>query len=176
MTSLLALLSLFWLADPSLVKGVPPPPGGTFETEITKVASDHAKVEMQGILAELERMSQPAETKAEIKRKLAGLKIVVYTTPKSWDETVAFYEGAPMKVTFLKGQRDILADLRDYARSAGIAVDPAVEKAWTGKSGLTARWTKDDETLQIVVEDHLIDPRDGKVTPKTVVLVTSLGS
>ena len=176
MTSLLTFLALFWLADPSPVKGVPPPPGGTFETEITKVVSDRAKVEMQGILAELERMSQPAETKAEIKRRLAGLKVAVYTTPKSWDETVAFYEGPAMKVVFLKGERDILADLRDYARSAGIAVDPAVEKAWTGKSGRTARWTKDDETLQIVVEDHLIDPRDGKVTPKTVVLVTKLGS
>ena len=158
------------------MKGVPPPPGGTFETEITKVVSDRAKVEMQGILAELERMSQPAETKAEIKRRLAGLKVAVYTTPKSWDDTVAFYEGPAMKVVFLKGQRDILADLQDYARSAGLSVDPAVEKAWTGKSGLTARWTKDDETLQIVVEDHLIDPRDGKVTPKTVVLVTKLGS
>lgn len=176
MTSLLTFLALFWLADPSPVKGVPPPPGGVFETEITKVVSDHAKVEMQGLLAELERMSQPAETKAEIKRRLAGLKVAVYTTPRSWDETVAFYEGPAMKVVFLKGSRDILADLQDYARSAGIAVDPAVEKAWTGKSGLTARWTRDDETLQIVVEDHLIDPRDGKVTPKTVVLVTKLGS
>ena len=39
---------------------------------------------MQGLLAELERMSQPAETKAEIKRRLAGLKVAVYTTPKSW--------------------------------------------------------------------------------------------
>ena len=176
MTSLLALLSLFWLADPTPVKGVPPPPGGVFETEITKVVSDHAKVEMQGLLAELERMSQPAETKAEIKRRLAGLKVAVYTTPRSWDETVAFYEGPAMKVVFLKGSRDILADLQDYARSAGLAVDPAVEKAWTGKTGLTARWTRDDETLQIVVEDHLIDPRDGKVTPRTVVLVTKLGS
>ncbi|MBK9090283.1 MAG: hypothetical protein IPL90_15035 [Holophagales bacterium] len=176
MTSLLTFLALFWLAEPSPVKGVPPPPGGTFETEITKVVSDRASIEMQGLLAELERMSQPAETKAEIKRRLAGLKVAVYTSPKSWDETVAFYEGPAMKVVFLKGERDILADLQDYARSAGIAVDPAVEKAWTGKSGRTARWTKDDETLQIVVEDHLIDPRDGKVTPKTVVLVTKLGS
>lgn len=176
MTSLLTFLALFWLADPSPIKGVPPPPGGVFETEITKVVSDHAKVEMQGLLAELERMSQPAETKAEIRRRLAGLKVAVYTTPKSWDETVAFYEGPAMKVIFLKGQRDILADLRDYARSAGIAVDPGAETAWTGKSALTARWTKDDETLQIVVEDHLIDPRDGKVTSKTVVLVTKLGS
>ena len=176
MTSLLTLLALFWLADPSMVKGVPPPPGGTFEAEITKVASDQGKVEMQGLLAELERMSQPAEKKAELKRRLAGFKVAVYTTPKSFDETVAFYEGLPMKVFFLKGERDILADLREYARGAGIAVDPAVDKAWAGKSGRTARWTKDDETLQIVIEDHLIDPRDGKVTPKTVVLVTSLGS
>jgi hypothetical protein len=88
---------------------------------------------------------------------------------------VAFYEGPPMGLAFLKGERDILGDLRDYARAAGLAVDPAVEKTWAGKYGKTARWTKDDDTLQVVVEDHLIDPRDGKVTPTTVVLVTSLG-
>ena len=174
MTALL-LLSLFWLADPAPVKGVPAPPGGHYEAEITKVVSDRAKVEMRALLSELERMAQPAETKAEIRRRLAGLKVAVYTTPKSWDETVGFYESPPMRVLFLKGERDLLADLRDYSRTAGFAVDPAAEKAWTGKSGKTARWTKDDDTLQIVVEDHLIDPRDGKVTPMTVVLVTSLG-
>ena len=135
MPFLLPLLSLFWLADPSPVKGVPPPPGGRFETEITKIVSDRAKVEMQSYLAELERTAQPAEAKAELKRRLAGLKVAVYTTPKSWDETVGFYEGPPMRVVFLKGDRDILADLRDYARTAGIAVDPAVEKEWTGKVG-----------------------------------------
>ena len=175
MTPLLALLTLFWLAEPTPVKGVPAPPGGRFEAEITKVVADRAKVEMQGLLAELERMSQPAETKAEIKRRLAGLKVAVYTTPKAWEETVGFYEGPALRVIFLQGDRDILADLRDYARAAGLAVDPEVEKRWTGKYGKTARWTKDDDTLQVVIEDHLIDPRDGKVTPMTVVLVTSLG-
>ena len=80
-----------------------------------------------------------------------------------------------MRIVFLKGDRDILGDLRDYARAAGIAVDATAEKAWAGKWGKTARWTKEDESVQIVVEDHLIDPRDGKVTPTTVVLVTSLG-
>jgi hypothetical protein len=175
MISFLPLLALLWLAEPAPVKGVPAPPGGRYEEGITKVVSDRAKVEMQGLLAELERMAQPPETKAEIKRRLAGLKVVVYTTSKSWDETVAFYEGTPTRLYFLKGERDILADLREYARGAGIAVDPAVEKAWTGKFGKTARWTKEDDTLQLVIEDHLIDPRDGKVTPMTVVLVTSLG-
>ena len=174
MAPLLAFLTLFWLADPSAVKGVPPPPDGRFEAEMTKVVSDRAKVEMKALLTELERTAQPAATKSELKRRLAGLKVAVYTTPKSFDETVAFYEAPPMNVFFLKGERDILADLRDWARSAGIAVDPAVEKAWAGKSGKTARWTKDDDSLQVVVEDHLIDPRDGKVTPTTVVLVTSL--
>jgi len=175
MGTLVALLSLFWLADPSAVKGVPPPPGGRFEAGMTKVVSDRAKVEMQALLAELERTAQPAATKAEIKRRLAGLKVAVFTTEKSFDETVGFYEGPAMRVFFLKGERDILADLRDWARTAGIAVDPAAEKAWAGKFGRTARWTKDDDTLQIVVEDHLIDPRDGKVSATTVVLVTSLG-
>ena len=175
MAPLLALLSLFWLADPSPVKGVPPPPGGRFEAEMTKVVSDRAKVEMQAVLAELERTAQPPETKAEIRRRLARLSLAVYTTPKGWEETVAFYEGPPMQLTFLKGERDILGDLRDFARGAGIAVDPSTERAWTGKAGKTARWTKDDDTLQVVVESHLIDPRDGKVSPTTVVLVTSLG-
>ncbi len=175
MTSLLALVSLLWLAEPAPVKGVPPPPGGRFEAEMTKVVSDRAKVEMQALLADLERTSQPAGTKAEIKRRLAGLKVAVYTTPKSFDETVAFYEGPAMRAFFLKGDRDILADLREWARTAGIAVDAAVETEWAGKSGRTARWTKEDDSLQVVVEDHLIDPRDGKVTATTVVLVTSLG-
>ena len=176
MTPLLTLLSLFWLADPSSAKDVPPPPGGRFEAEMTKVVSERAKVEMQGLLAQLEQASQPAETKALVKRRLAGLKVAVYTTAKGWEETVAFYEGPPLGAYFLKGERDILADLRDYARAAGIPVDPEAEKRWTGKSAKTARFTKGDETLQVVVEDHLIDPRDGKVTATTVVLVTSLGS
>lgn len=175
MTSLLALLSLFWLADPAPVKGVPPPPGGKYEAEMTKVVSDRAKVEMQALLDQLEQGAQPPEAKKEIRRRLAGLKVAVYTTARSWDETVAFYEGPAMRIVFLKGDRDILGDLRDYARATGIAVDPAAEKAWAGKWGKTARWTKEDESLQVVVEDHLIDPRDGKVTPQTVVLVTSLG-
>ncbi len=175
MTPLLTLLALFWLADPAPVRGVPAPPGGRFEAQMTKVVSDRAKVEMQALLAELERAAQPAETKAEIRRRLSGLKVAVYTTPRSWEETVAFYEGPAMRIVFLKGDRDILGDLREYARAAGIAVDAAAEKAWSGKSGRTARWTKEDDSVQLVVEDHLIDPRDGKVTPTTVVLVTSLG-
>ncbi len=176
MTPLLALLSLFWLAEAAPVKDVPPPPGGRFEAEMTKVVSDRAKVEMQGLLAQLEQTAQPAEKKALFKRRLAGLKVTIYTTPKGWDETVGFYEGPPLRAYFLKGERDILADLREFARMAGLAVDPEVEKKWTGKSGKTARFTREDGTLQVVVEDHLIDPRDGKVTPMTVVLVTSLGS
>ena len=43
MTPLLALLSLFWLAEPAPVKAVPPPPGGKYEAEMTKVVSDRAK-------------------------------------------------------------------------------------------------------------------------------------
>ena len=175
MAPLLALLTLFWLADPAPVKGVPQPPGGRFEPEMTKVVSDRAKVEMQAVLTELERSAQPPEAKAEIRRRVAGLRLAVYTTPRGWDETVAFYEGAPMQLVFLKGERDILGDLREWARSAGLAVDASAEKAWAGKLGRTARWTKDDDTLQVVVEDHLIDPRDGKVSETTVVLVTSLG-
>ena len=175
MAPLLALLTLFWLADPAPVKGVPQPPGGRFEPEMTKVVSDRAKVEMQAVLTELERSAQPPEAKAEIRRRVAGLRLAVYTTPRGWDETVAFYEGAPMQLVFLKGERDILGDLREWARSAGLAVDASAEKAWAGKLGRTARWTKDNDTLQVVVEDHLIDPRDGKVSETTVVLVTSLG-
>ena len=143
---------------------------------MTKVVMDRAMVEMQALLTDLERTGQPAEAKSDIRRRLTRLKIAVYTTAKGWEETVAFYEGPPLRGYFLKGERDILADLREYARGAGIVVDPAAEKAWAGKSGKTARFTKDDNSLQVVVEDHLIDPRDGKVTPTTVVLVTSLGS
>jgi hypothetical protein len=175
MAPLLALLTVFWLADPAPVKGVPPPPGGRFETEMTRVVSERAKAEARSVLAELEKSAQPPEAKAEIRRRLSGLRLAVYTTPRGWEETVAFYEGAPMQLVFLKGERDILGDLREWARSAGLAVDASAEQTWAGKVGRTARWTKDDDTLQVVVEDHLIDPRDGKVSETTVVLVTSLG-
>ena len=175
MVALLALLTLLRLADPAPATGVPPPPGGRFEAEMTKVVLEKAKVEMKSVLDDLERTARPPEAKAEIRRRLARLSLAVYTTPAGWEETVAYYEGAPMRLTFLKGERDILADLREWARTAGLDVEPSVAKALSGKLGKTARWTKDDDTLQVVVEDHLIDPRDGKVSETTVVLVTSLG-
>ena len=176
MSHLLALLSLLWLAGPPVPKGVPPPPGGSLDAELTQTALDRARAEAGTLLEQMEASGQPAAQKAEIRRRFAGLRIAIYTTPKGWEETVAFYEGSAMRLTFLKGERDILGDLREAARAAGFAVPPDAEKAWAGKVGRTARWTKDDDTLQVVVEDHLIDPRDGKVTPMTVVLVTSLGS
>ena len=170
-----SLVVLGWLAASPPVVSVPPPPGGTYEEGITKVVSSRAQKEMKALLAELEKdASQPAEFKADVKRKLARLKVAVYTTPKSFEETVAFYETSAFRPIFLKGQRDLLADLRENAEAAGGSVDPEVAKAWAGKSGQTARWTRDDNGLQITIEDHLIDPRDGSVTKKTVVLVTSL--
>jgi len=32
-----------------------------------------------------------------------------------------------------------------------------------------------DERLSIAIEDHLVDPRDGRISRKTVVQVTSFG-
>ena len=170
-----SLVVLGWLAATPPVASVPPPPGGTYEEAITKVVTARAQKEMKALVAELEKdPSQPSAFKAEVKRKLARLKVAVYTTPKSFEETVAFYEASPLRPFFLKGDRDLLADLRENAEALGASVDPAAEKAWAGKAGRTARWTRDDNGLQITVEDHLIDPRDGSVTKKTVVLVTSL--
>jgi hypothetical protein len=177
MPSILFLANLLvagLLAAPAL-PAVPPPPGGVFEAEITKAVKARAQTEMKAMLAELEKdTTRPEKEKAELKRKLGRLQLSVYTTATNLDDVVAYYQETSVGAMFLKGDRDLAADLKENARVGGLTIAPAQLKEWEGKTGRSARWTRDDGTLEIAVEDHLIDPRDGKVSKRTVVMITIL--
>lgn len=160
---------------PARIPGVPLPPDALFESELTRVATERARLEMKTVLSQLERDgSRSSAVKNEIKVKLARLKVAVYTTPRSLDETVSHYEKLIERALFVFGERNLLVDLLEAARAGGFEVAPKSQEAWAGKTIRSARWGRDDGAVEIDVEDHLIDPRDGKVTKKTVVLVTSL--
>src|SRR5438067_914137 len=170
------LLLAVLIATGSPVPGVPAPPDGVLEAGLTKAAMDRASAEMKTALAKLEKdASIPEATKRDIKSKIARLKVAVFTTPKTLEETVEFYERQVTGARFLMGERDVLGDAHDLAAASGITMDPDVERAWAGKRGRSARWSRDDKGLEIDVEDTLIDPRDAKISKKTVVLLTYLG-
>jgi hypothetical protein len=86
-----------------------------------------------------------------------------------------FYAKNIAGVSFLFGERNVLGDVIDLSKEKGFPIPVEVERAYRDKSMRYARWTSTDETVQIAVEDHLIDPRNGKVTQQTVVMVTSVG-
>jgi hypothetical protein len=170
------LLVSMLLAVAPVFPGVAPPPAGTFEEELTRIASERAMHELKDALAKLDRDTTiPESKKREIRRKTAKVRLALYTTPKTPDELVTFYEQSIRGATFVYSQRDILTDLQEVARVGGLTLDPAVTGAWQGKTGMSARWSRDDGSLEIDIEDYLIDPRDAKVTRKTVVLITSAG-
>ena len=175
----LSLVLVLFAADTPLtsspIAGVPAPEQGALDPALTKLARERADVEMKTALAALAADSTiPEPRKREIREKVAKLKVAVFTTPKTLDETVKFYEGRLNQATFIFAERDLLTDLRDLALTSGLVLTPAIEAPAAGKRARSARWAKDDGSLEIDVEDHLIDPRDGKITKKTVVLVTSL--
>jgi len=173
----IALGLLFATATVSPIPGVPAPPESVLETEMTKAATERASAELKTALVELEKdASIPDGTKREIKAKIARLKIAVFTTEKSLDDTVSFYEKEVAGAGFLVGDRDVLDDAKELAAARNLHLDPDVERAWMGKRGRYARWSRSDKSLEIDVEDTLIDPRDAKISKKTVVLVTYVGS
>jgi len=172
-----ALVLAVLLAAPAVspIPGVPIPPDGVLEPELTKAATDRATAEMRAGLARLEKdVTIPDNVKRDIKAKIIRMKIAVFTTPKTLDETVAFYEKSMTGATFIFGERDVLGDAHELATASGLRMDPEVERAWQGKRGRSARWSREDKGLEIDVEDTLIDPRDAKISRKTVVLVTSV--
>ena len=155
---------------------VPLPPDGTVDQVYTEIYTARAAVETKAALARLDAdSSRSATEKKEIRRRLEKLKVYVLTTPKSLDETVAFYEREIAGARFTFAVRNLEADLRDGIRSGAIkATDSAAAKA-AGRQGRSARWARADGGLEVAVEDVLLDPRDGAIVTKTVVLVTSLG-
>jgi hypothetical protein len=177
MAPLLIPLVLFALAaDPGPVPGIPPPAGGTYEAELSKLAVEKAKSELAAQLeATLKDPALSAADKADVKSRIASvhLRLAIYTTDRSLEETVTFYGQKVKGAVFLVAERNVLLDLAEVAQAGKFQIPHGVEKEWQGKTGRTARWTRDDQMVQISVEDYLIDPRDGRVTKKTVVLVSS---
>lgn len=161
---------------PSPIPGVPLPPEGAVDAGLTRLRQEQADTERQQALARLDadgRLSK--KEKAVIRGKLALMKVAVMTTALPIDEVAAFYEKTVKGAEFLFGVRDLAADLEEGIRSGAIKATPEQVREAAGQQGRSARWTREAERLSIAIEDHLIDPRDGKITKKTVVLVTSFG-
>ena len=169
-------LALALAAPASPIPGVPFPAGRGDRSVLTQVFTDRAAVETRQALARLDADTSrsPAE-KADLKKRLAKLKIAVFTTPKSVDESVAAYERQLPQSRFIFAERNLEADLRDGIKSGAIQADAAAIAKAAGQRGRSARWNRADGALEIDIEDHLIDPRTGAIVAKTIVLVTSLG-
>ena len=175
MTAFLAL-TLVLAAPASPIPGIPFPPGGEIDPVFTQVFTDRAAAETRSAIARLDAdTSRSAAEKAELKKRLGKLKIAVFTTAKSIDETVAAYERQISQARFIFAERNLEADLRDGIRSGAIQANAAAVAKAAGRTGRSARWNRADGALEIDVEDHLIDPRTGAILDRTVVLVTSLG-
>jgi hypothetical protein len=173
MTPLLGLL-LFLAASP--VSGVPLPPDGAVDQVFTEIFAARAADETKAALARLDAdPSRTSAEKKEIRKRLGKLKVVVLTTPKTLDEAVAFYEREVKDARFVFAVRNLEADLGEGMKSGAIKGDPSVVAKAAGQRGRSARWNRADGALEIAIEDHLLDPRNGEIVTKTIVLVTSLG-
>jgi hypothetical protein len=169
-------LALVLAAPVSPIPGVPFPPGGEIDPVFTQVFTDRAAAETRHAMARLDAdTSRSAAEKAELKKRLSKLRIAVFTTAKSVDETVAAYERQLPQSRFVFAERNLEADLRDGIKSGAIQADAAAVAKAAGQRGRSARWNRADGALEIDIEDRLIDPRTGAILAKTVVLVTSLG-
>jgi hypothetical protein len=161
---------------PSPISGVPLPPEGTVEPDLTRIRTQQAAAERDQAfkLLDADRKLSKAE-KAAIRRKLASLTTVIMTTMRPLEDVVAFYEKTVPRAEFIFAVRDLAADLAEGVRSGAIQASPERVREAAGRQGRSARWMREAERISIAVEDHLVDPRDGKITKKTVVLVTSFG-
>lgn len=171
------LAALLLLLAPPNVGGIPAPQDGVLDADLTKVATDRLGAEMKNVLAQLDRDStRPVAVRNELKRKISKLKVAVYTTPRTLDEVVAAYERQIANATFLFGDRDLFIDLAELSRTVGCSLDPQASTVWSGKRGRSARWSREDGMVEIDIEDHLIDPRDCKITKRTVVMISSVAN
>ena len=169
-------LALVLAAPVAPIPGIPFPPGGEIDPVLTQVFTDRAAAETQSAIARLDAdTTRSAAEKAELKKRLGKLRIVVYTTAKTVDEAVAAYERQISGARFIFAERNLEADLLDGMKSGAIQANAAAVAKAAGRRARSARWHRAEGTLEIDVEDHLIDPRSGAILDKTVVLVTSLG-
>ena len=162
---------------PSPIFGVPLPPDGAIDPDLTNVRKKQADAELKQALAQLDAdRSLPAKEKAAIRGRLLQMKVAVMTTSRPVAEVAAFYERTVPRSEFVFGVRDLRADLEEAIRAGAIHAGPEQLRAAAGKTGRSARWTREAERLSIAIEDGFLDPRDGRIVPKTVVLVTSFGN
>ncbi len=169
------LLGVLLFVASSPIPGVPLPPDGAVDVVFTEIYTARAAAETKAALARLDAdSSRPAAEKKEIRKRLEKLRVVVLTTPRSLDETVAFYEREVAGARFTFAVRNLEADLRDGMKSGAIKADEAAVAQAAGKRGRSARWSRTDGALEIAIEDAMLDPRSGAIVAKTVVLVTSL--
>ncbi len=153
----------------------PAPPGGTLDKGLTQAASDRLKAEMKAALAELDRdSSRPEGVKRLIRDRMSRLRVFVYTSSASLEDVVTFYEKNVPDARFSFGRRNLLFDAAETAQAGGFTLKDGVAREWEGKPGVSARWHREDNALAIEVEDHLVDPRDGSITKKTVVMVSAV--
>jgi hypothetical protein len=167
------LAVLLFSAPPKSIGGIAVPPDTAVDDALTKAATKRAADEMKNVLAQLDRDARPAAVKDEIRRKIARLKVFVLTSTHTVDEVVRFYEQTISEATFQFAGRGLVADLDEVSRIGGFSVDPETRKKWETTNIKSARWSRSDGSVEIDVEDHLIDPRDGAVSEKTVLLITT---
>jgi len=171
MTLLVPLL--FLAASP--IAGVPLPPDGAVDQVFTEIYANRAAAETKAALAQLDAdATRSSAEKKEIRKRLEKLKVVALTTPKTLDEAVAFYEREVKGAVFIFAVRSLEADLRDGIKTGAIKGDGSAVAKAAGQQGRSARWNRADGALEIAIEDHILDPRNGAIVTKTVVLVTSL--
>ena len=98
--------------NPSPIPGVPLPPDGTLEEELTKLERARAATEAKDALAKVDADSSLSKKeKAELRRKIASLKVAVFTSPRPIEQVVAFYEKTLPRAEFVFGLRDLSHDL-----------------------------------------------------------------
>jgi hypothetical protein len=177
MTASSALALILVLAAPaSPIPRIPIPPGGEIDAALTQAFTDRAAVESRSALARLDAdPSRTAAEKSALRKRLSKLRIAVFTTSKSIDETVAAYEKQFAGARFIFIERSLEADLKEGMKSGAIQANAAAVAKAAGRTGMSARFNRADGALEIDVEDRLIDPRTGAILEKTVVLVTMLG-
>ncbi|MFI5181576.1 MAG: hypothetical protein ACHQPI_09315 [Thermoanaerobaculia bacterium] len=162
---------------PSPIVGVPLPPDGSVDPDLTRVRSEQAEAERKQALAQLDAdRSLSKKERAALMGKLLQMKVAVMTTTRPLEEVAAFYEQTVPRAEFVFGVRDLQADLEEAIRAGAIHAGPEQVRAAAGKVGRSARWTREAERLSIAIEEHFLDPRDGRIVPNTVVLVTSFGN
>ncbi len=162
---------------PSPIAGVPLPPEGAVDADLTRVRTEQAEAERKQALAQLDadrRLS--GKEKAALRGKLLQMKVSVMTTPRPLEEVAAFYEQTVPRAEFVFGVRDLRTDLEEAIRAGAIHAGPEQVREATGKVGRSARWTREAERLSIAIEERFLDPRNGRIVPGTVVLVTSFGN